>query len=90
MSWLCDTIPTDTSCILTLSRTADRQRRYELCSEYGLFVIDEANVETHGFDGTLHNNEVNPTNDPAWCALCQLAHGTSMLCEVLSSTAMDV
>ncbi len=23
--------------------------RYELCDKYGLYVIDEANIETHGF-----------------------------------------
>ena len=32
--------------------------RYELCNEYGLYVIDEANVETHGFDPLQNNNEV--------------------------------
>jgi beta-galactosidase len=32
---------------------------YELCDEYGIFVIDEANLETHGLGGKL-------SNDPAW------------------------
>lgn len=36
---------------------------YALCDEYGLYVIDEANIESHGmgyeFDSTLGNN-------PAW------------------------
>lgn len=31
--------------------------RYELCNEYGLYVMDEANVETHGFDPHQTNNE---------------------------------
>ena len=34
-------------------------RWYDLCDEYGLYVIDEANVETHGVGGLL-------ANDPAW------------------------
>ena len=24
-------------------------RFYDLCDEYGMFVVDEANIETHGF-----------------------------------------
>ena len=36
-------------------------RWYELCDRYGLYVLDEANLETHGTRGTL-------ANDPAWTA----------------------
>lgn len=32
---------------------------YDLCDEYGIFVIDESNLETHGLGGKL-------SNDPAW------------------------
>lgn len=32
---------------------------YDLCDEYGLLVIDEANLETHGLGGKL-------SNDPLW------------------------
>lgn len=32
---------------------------YELCDEYGMYVIDEANLETHGVGGKL-------SNDPTW------------------------
>lgn len=32
---------------------------YDLCDEYGIFVIDEANLETHGLGGKL-------SNDPTW------------------------
>lgn len=32
---------------------------YDLCDEYGLYVIDEANFETHGLGGKL-------ANDPKW------------------------
>lgn len=41
-------------------------RWYELCTIYGLYVVDEANVETHGFDPTLQKNEANPTWSPQW------------------------
>ncbi|RRN77260.1 beta-galactosidase, partial [Pseudoxanthomonas sp. SGD-10] len=34
---------------------------YELCDEYGILVMDEANYETHGLGGKL-------ANDPAWIA----------------------
>lgn len=36
-------------------------RWYELCDEYGLYVIDEANLETHGLRGFL-------ASDPDWHA----------------------
>jgi hypothetical protein len=42
--------------------------RYELCAQYGLYVIDEANIETHGFDPTFANNAANPANSPLWAA----------------------
>ncbi len=36
---------------------------YELCDLYGLYVIDEANIESHGYG----NDEKNRlANDPAW------------------------
>lgn len=41
---------------------------YELCTAYGLYVVDEANVETHGFDPGLTNNQVNPACSPLWTA----------------------
>ena len=36
-------------------------RWYDLCDEYGIYVMDEANLETHGVTGLL-------SNDPAWHA----------------------
>lgn len=30
-------------------------RFYDLCDEYGLYVVDEANIETHGFQSLLHS-----------------------------------
>ena len=40
--------------------------RYELCTQYGLYLMDEANVETHGFDPALNNNRVVPAQNPIW------------------------
>ena len=37
----------------------DVPRWYELCDEYGLYVMDEANIETHGLRGML-------ASDPEW------------------------
>jgi beta-galactosidase len=36
-------------------------RWYELCDEYGLYVMDEANIETHGLRGQL-------ASEPTWHA----------------------
>jgi beta-galactosidase len=33
---------------------------YDLCDEYGLYVVDEANLESHGVNGLL------PKSDPLW------------------------
>ena len=41
---------------------------YTICTLFGLYVIDEANVECHGFDAALVNNRINPTNSPDWIA----------------------
>lgn len=36
---------------------------YDLCDQYGIYLMDEANLETHGFG----NKDVNLlSNDPAW------------------------
>ncbi|KAG2489983.1 hypothetical protein HYH03_011612 [Edaphochlamys debaryana] len=43
-------------------------RWYELCAYYGLYVIDEANLETHGFDPFFIDNQANPANHPAWAS----------------------
>lgn len=39
-------------------------RFYELCDEYGIFVCDEADIETHGFQCVGQWNQL--TDDPAW------------------------
>ncbi|WP_391209593.1 beta-galactosidase subunit alpha [Psychrobacillus sp. L4] len=37
---------------------------YELCDQYGMYVIDEADIECHGFELTNNYNWI--TDDPAW------------------------
>ncbi|MFO7936297.1 MAG: glycoside hydrolase family 2 TIM barrel-domain containing protein [Kiritimatiellia bacterium] len=44
------------------SHYPDDPRWYDLCDEYGLYVMDEANLETHG----LMNRSRNPVIDPAF------------------------
>ncbi|KAL8172347.1 hypothetical protein V2J09_024151 [Rumex salicifolius] len=39
-------------------------RWYELCSLFGLYMIDEANIETHGFDHS--GPRKHPTMEPSW------------------------
>jgi len=36
-------------------------RWYDLCDEYGLYVLDEANVETHGLEGSARSPVVDPS-----------------------------
>lgn len=40
---------------------------YELCDRYGLYVIDECDLETHGFG---FETDANPTSDPAFRDAC--------------------
>ncbi|XP_051228311.1 uncharacterized protein [Lolium perenne] len=51
-------------------------RWYELCDIFGLYVIDEANMETHGFDESSHFK--HPTLEPIW-ANCMLDRFVSMV-----------
>lgn len=44
-------------------------RWYELCDEYGIYVIDEVNLESHGtwqILGVPNPEKVIPNNDPDW------------------------
>ena len=43
-------------------------RFLDLCDEYGLLVIDECDLETHGF--VFANWRANPTDDPRWRPAC--------------------
>lgn len=36
---------------------------YDLCDEYGLFLLDEGNIEIHHYGNDVHNRL---TNDPEW------------------------
>jgi beta-galactosidase len=44
---------------------------YDLCDEYGIFIIDEANIETHGMGGELSQN-------PEW-AYAYMERGARMV-----------
>ena len=48
---------------------------YRLCDEYGLYVIDEANIESHGMGYALHRTL---GNNPAW-KQAHLARVTGMV-----------
>jgi len=41
------------------SHYPNNPRWYELCDEYGIYVMDEANLESHGITG-------KPSNNPQW------------------------
>ena len=39
---------------------------YELCDEYGIYLIDEANIETHGIAQVGPGPADDPANSPEW------------------------
>lgn len=39
-------------------------RWYELCDLFGMYMIDEANIETHGFYFSRHLK--HPASEPIW------------------------
>ena len=47
------------------SHYPNEPRWYELCDEYGLYMIDEANIESHGL------NDYIPQSDPKWIEACK-------------------
>ncbi|KAI4332992.1 hypothetical protein L6164_017850 [Bauhinia variegata] len=51
-------------------------RWYELCDLFGVYMIDEANIETHGFDYSQHLK--HPTLEPSW-ATAMLDRAISMV-----------
>ncbi len=51
------------------SHYSDDPRWYDLCDYYGIYLIDECDLETHGF-GCLKDWHGNPANDPEWEAAC--------------------
>jgi len=60
------------------SHYPDDPRWYDLCDEYGLYVIDECDFETHGF-GYTDNNDLNPSWAPTFAA-ATLDRMTRMVC----------
>ncbi|CAN5573630.1 beta-galactosidase subunit alpha [soil metagenome] len=51
------------------SHYPDDPRWYDLCDVYGLYLIDECDLETHGF-GWQPDHTDNPTIDPAFKDAC--------------------
>ncbi len=45
-----------------LAHYPQQRRFYEFCSEYGLYVYDEANIESHG----LYYGDKSPSRHPEW------------------------
>lgn len=57
-------------------------RWYELCDLFGLYMVDEANIETHGFDSTSNpDSKEQLTWDLNW--------GPSMLERVMNMVERD-
>jgi beta-galactosidase/evolved beta-galactosidase subunit alpha len=53
------------------SHYPDDPRWYDLCDQYGIYLIDECDLETHGFVmGGGKDWPGNPTNDPRWRDAC--------------------
>lgn len=48
-------------------------KTYELCSEYGMYVVDEFNIETHGM-GASHQGWHDKTNHPSYLPQWEAAH----------------
>ncbi|MHB0998260.1 MAG: beta-galactosidase, LacZ type [Armatimonadota bacterium] len=51
------------------SHYPDDPRFYDLCDYYGIYLIDECDLETHGF-GDLPDWHGNPADDPEWEDAC--------------------
>lgn len=51
------------------SHYPDDPRWYDLCDQYGIYLIDECDLETHGF-ALLKDWQGNPTDDPEWRDAC--------------------
>ena len=49
-------------------------RWYELCDAHGLYVVDEANIETHGMGSELSHKSFDPNYHPAYKEQWQSAH----------------
>ena len=47
---------------------------YDLCDEYGMYVIDETDLECHGFE--LTGNYAWISDDPTWETCICISYGT--------------
>lgn len=56
------------------SHYPNARRWYELCDEYGLYVVDEANIETHGMGSELSHIPFDPAPHPAYRPEWKAAH----------------
>ncbi|MEI7436006.1 MAG: glycoside hydrolase family 2 TIM barrel-domain containing protein [bacterium] len=54
------------------SHYPDDPRWYDLCDRFGIYIVDECDLETHGFGmlGDWTSWPGNPTEDPRWEAAC--------------------
>ncbi|KAA8820184.1 glycoside hydrolase family 2 TIM barrel-domain containing protein [Bifidobacterium vespertilionis] len=55
------------------SHYPNQSRWYDLCDEYGIYLVDEANLETHGSwdsPGDIPVGTSIPGDDPAWEPAC--------------------
>ncbi len=52
------------------SHYANDPRWYDLCDQYGLYLIDECDLETHGFIFLPEKWKGNPPAEPEWKAAC--------------------
>lgn len=52
------------------SHYPDDPRWYDLCDVYGIYLIDECDLETHGFIELPQRWEGNPPDDPQWEGAC--------------------
>ncbi|GBF99412.1 beta-D-galactosidase [Raphidocelis subcapitata] len=48
------------------SHYPNADRWYELCTRLGLHVVDEANIETHGFDPLFGHDQNHPAHNSGW------------------------
>lgn len=58
------------------SHYPQHQRWYELCDLFGMYMIDEANIETHGFRDSTYIK--HPTQEVSW-ASCMLDRAIGMV-----------
>lgn len=82
MRWDMETLKRHNVNAIRTSHYPNVTRFYELCDEYGFYVIDEANLESHGswmkMGKAVRDGYTVPDDQPAWRA-CVLDRAASML-----------